>query len=264
LREQKNPRGGARKVFLKMQRTIYGSVQAARAFWIELQQAFKAMGYSQSDADPCLYFKWDEQGELCMWLTWIDDCVVIGKEDTVARESAKLMSLFECEDIGLMEEYVGSKVEISGGKMKFKQPVLLQSFVDEFGIDVKCKINLPAAPGQVLAKGKDQEILDGVMRTKYRSGVGKLRYLATWSRPDILNAVREVSRHMQAPTKKHYEAMIRAMAFCIATPERGRAIELSCKWDGTSEFEFQVSGKSDSTYNQRPETRKVCREIRRN
>jgi hypothetical protein len=52
--------------------------------------------------------------------------------------------------------------------------VLLQSFVDEFGINAKCKMNLPAAPGQVLAKGKDHEILDGVMRTKYRSGVGKL------------------------------------------------------------------------------------------
>jgi Reverse transcriptase (RNA-dependent DNA polymerase) len=179
LREQKNPRGGAKKVFLKMQRTIYGSIQAARAFWIELQQAFKAMGYSRSKAYPCLYFKWDEQGELCMWLTWIDNCVAIGKENTVAKESAKLMSLFECKDIGPVEEYDGSKVEINGKEMKFKQPVLLQSFVDEFGVDAKSKVNLPAAPGQVLAKGEDHEIMDGGIRTKYRSGVGKLRYLAT-------------------------------------------------------------------------------------
>jgi Reverse transcriptase (RNA-dependent DNA polymerase) len=256
LREQKKPRGGAEKVFLKMQRTIYGSVQAARAFWIELQQAFKAMGYSRREADPCLYFKWDEQGELCMWLTWIDDCVVIGKVGAVAKESAKLMSLFKCKDIGPMEEYAGSKVEINGGKMKFKQPVLLQSFVDEFGVDAKSKVNLQAALGQVRAKGEDHEIMDGVMRTKYRLGDGKLRFLATWSRLDILNAVREVSWHMQAPTKKHYEAMIRVMAFCIATPERGHEIEPDCKWDGTREFEFQVSSKSNLTYNQCPETRK--------
>jgi hypothetical protein len=169
LREQKNPRGGPKKVFLKMQRTIYGSIQVARAFWIELQQAFKAMGYSRS-----LYFKWDEQGELCMWLTWIDDCVVIRKEDTAAKESTKLMSLFECKDIGLMEEYVRSKVEINSRTTKFKQPVLLQSFVDEFGVDAKIKVNLPAAPGQLQEKGEDHEIMDGVMRTKYRSGVCKL------------------------------------------------------------------------------------------
>jgi hypothetical protein len=63
-------------------------------------------------------------------------------------------------------------------------------------------------PGQVLAKGEGHEIVEGVMWTKYRSGVGKLKYLATWSRLDILNAVREVSRHMQAPTKKHFEASV--------------------------------------------------------
>jgi hypothetical protein len=183
---------------------------------------------------------------------------------TVAKESAKLMSLFECEDIGPMEEYVGSKVEINSGKMKFKQPVLLQSFVDEFGVDAKCKVNLQAVLGQVLAKGEDHEIMDRVMRTKYRSGVGKLRYLATWLRPDISNAVREVSWHMQAPTKKHYEAMICAMAFCIATPERGQVIKPDCKWDRSREFEFQVSSKSDLTCNQCPETRKVCWGIRRN
>jgi hypothetical protein len=180
-------------VFLKMQRAMYGSVQVARAFWIELQQAFKAMGYSRSEADPCLYFKWDKVSCACG--------LVIGKEDTVAKESAKLMSLFECEDIGPMEEYVRSKVKINGGTMKFKQPVLLQSFVDEFGVDAKIKVNLPAVPGHVLAKGEDHEIMDGVMRTKYMSGVGKLQYLATWSRLDILNAVREVLQHMQAPTK---------------------------------------------------------------
>jgi hypothetical protein len=42
LKQQKRQRGGSGKVYLQMQRTIYGSVQAARAFWIELQKAFTA------------------------------------------------------------------------------------------------------------------------------------------------------------------------------------------------------------------------------
>jgi hypothetical protein len=33
-------------VLLKMQKIIYGSMQAAREFWIKLQKAFQAMGYS--------------------------------------------------------------------------------------------------------------------------------------------------------------------------------------------------------------------------
>jgi hypothetical protein len=78
--------------------------------WVELQKAFQAMGYLRSIADPCLYVRWDYEGKMCIWLTWIDDCVVISKDHIVARESAKLMSLFECEDVGPMEEYIGIKL----------------------------------------------------------------------------------------------------------------------------------------------------------
>jgi hypothetical protein len=59
--------------------------------------------------------------------------------------------------------------------------------------------------------------------------------------------VREVSQHMQAPTKIHFKAMKQVMAFCISTPERGRVIAPDSKWDGKKEFEFKVSGKS-TTY----------------
>jgi hypothetical protein len=67
-----NIKQGSKKVYLMMERTIYGSVQAARVFWMELQKAFQGMGYTRSVADPCLYVQWDEDGELCIWLTWID------------------------------------------------------------------------------------------------------------------------------------------------------------------------------------------------
>jgi hypothetical protein len=80
--------------------------------------------------------------------------------------------------------------------------------------------------------------------------------LATWSRPDILNAVREVSRHLKTPTQNHYNAMKTIMEYCISTAGRGRKIEPLQQWDGSTEFEFVVSSKSDSTYNQCPETRR--------
>jgi hypothetical protein len=179
---------------------------AAGAFWIELQKAFKAMGYARSEADLCLYFKWDDKNKLCIWLTWIDDCIVISTEDIVARESAKLMSLFVCEDVGPLVEYIGNKVDMKDGKMKLTQPVLLQSFSDEFRVVEDKACHLPAKQGAVLTKGEGKTILDQEWQTKYRSGVGKLRYLATWSRPDIMNLVREVSRHMQQPSKEHYDA----------------------------------------------------------
>jgi hypothetical protein len=145
---------------------------------------------------------------------------------------------------------------MGNGTMKLTQPVLLKSFIDEFDVKTSVETSLPAKAGQVLVKGDEKDVMSDAMKTKYRSGVGKLRYLATWSRPDILNAVREVSRHLKTPTQIHYNAMKTIMEYCIATEGRGRKIAPLQKWDGTTEFEFVVSGKSDSTYNQCPETRR--------
>jgi hypothetical protein len=135
-------------------------------------------------------------------------------------------------------------------------PVMLQSFKDEFGVEKECKANLPAKPGQILVQSKAKDVLDEQHHAKYRSGVGKLCYLATWSRPDILNAVREISRQLKAPNKMHYDAMIHAMKFCMRTVNRGQKVELKMKWDRDREFEFFVSRMSDSNFNQCPDTRK--------
>jgi hypothetical protein len=97
------------------------------------------MGYTRSSADPCLYFRWDEHGELCVWLTWIDDCIIVGSNQVVDRERRKMMQLFECDDVGPMEEYVRNKIEMSERKMKLTQSVLLQSFADEFGVRSRVK-----------------------------------------------------------------------------------------------------------------------------
>jgi Reverse transcriptase (RNA-dependent DNA polymerase) len=166
LKRQGNQRGGSRKVYLQMQRTIYGSIQTARAFWMELQKAFRAMGYTRSTAVPCLYFRWDEDGELCVGLTWINDCIIVGSSQVVDRERQKMMQLFECDDVGPMEEYVGNKIEMSEQRMKLTQPVLLQSFADEFGVKSSGE-SLLAKPGQILSKGKEKDMLGHEAQKKY-------------------------------------------------------------------------------------------------
>jgi hypothetical protein len=155
--------------------------------------------------------------DTCIWLTWIDDSIVPGKENVVVRECAKLMSLFDCDDVGLVGEYISNKIEIGKNIMKLTQPVLLRSYVDEFDVDKGVATNLPAKAGQVLVKGDKQDVMEDVMKTKYQSGVGKLWYLANWSHPDVLNVVREVSRHMKAPTQDHYNAMKKIIEFCVTT-----------------------------------------------
>jgi hypothetical protein len=92
----------SKNAVLLLLKTIYGLKQAALAFWRELLKAFKSMQYGRSKADPCLYFKWTALG-LILWLSWVDDCLVAGKEEGVLKAKASMMELFDCDDVGLLK-----------------------------------------------------------------------------------------------------------------------------------------------------------------
>jgi hypothetical protein len=47
---------------LQLKRKIFSLKQAALAFWKELLQASKNIGFSRSSADPCLYIKTTKNG----------------------------------------------------------------------------------------------------------------------------------------------------------------------------------------------------------
>ena len=255
LRNQRNPRGGVKRIILRLLTTLYGTVQAARAFWRELLQAFKTMSYSRADADPCIYFRWNQKNRLAIWLSWIDDCLIIGDEAMVDQDCERMKELFDCDDVGMAKEYVGAKFDQGEDYIILTQPVLLQSFEDEFGVKAGDADSLPAKPGQVL-KNNDGELLDEKSATKYRKGVGKLVYLARWTRPDVLNSVRELARQNKAPTEVHFEAMLKCMKYCISTPDLGLKLKTNRLWNGSRDHEFDIAGHSDSIYAQCTETRK--------
>ena len=44
-------------VVLLLKKAIYGTKQAAMAFWREILECMYDMGYERSKADPCMYYK---------------------------------------------------------------------------------------------------------------------------------------------------------------------------------------------------------------
>jgi len=69
-----------------------------------------------------------------------------------------------------------------------------------------------------------------------------------WTRPDLLNAVRETSRFMSGAVEGHIEALKRIMRYCVSTAERGLMLKPKGMWDGTKNFLFTIEGISDSEY----------------
>jgi hypothetical protein len=78
-----------------------------------------------------------------------------------------------------------------------------------------------------------------------------------WSRPEIYNSVRELSRFMTSgTTTSHVKAMKRVMEYCVATENRGITLKPDQKWYGDPEFELIILGRSDSDFAKELDTRK--------
>jgi len=179
----------------------------------------------------------------------VNDCLVCGRDDGVKEAKSRLKERFDCDDSGNLTEYIGCKIDRGDGWMKLTQPVLLQSFEDKFDLPKTKPLATPAEPGKTLYSGEEEDLMDALEQTKYRSGVGKLLHLMKWSRPEVMNSVRELSRFMTAgATTAHMKALYRVMNFCVATKDHGLTLKPKCKWDGDPDFEFEIKGRSDSNF----------------
>jgi hypothetical protein len=169
---------------LLLLKTIYGLKQAAFEYWKKLLEALKDQGLERSKADPCVYYKWQD-GSIVLWSSWVDDLLTISKDEKAIEEGRKcLKKHFDLDEVGEVKEYVGCKVDYDREKrvLKLSQPVLVQSFEDEFELPSE-EFVTPAAPGESLCKG--EPVLGPIEHGKYRKGVGKLIHLAKYSRADF-------------------------------------------------------------------------------
>ena len=54
-----------------------------------------------------MYFSRNTAGELAIWLSWVDDNVIVEPLDVMKVEGKKLAKEIEIEDVGRLKEFVG-------------------------------------------------------------------------------------------------------------------------------------------------------------
>ena len=174
---------------LILQKAIYGLVQAATQFWKKIVNKMQEGGFQLSEADPCMMYKEDEKG-VCIIIIYIDDMLIIGKEEAIDAAIKVLQCHFQVKDPTSLEDYFGVQIVQSddGKKAWLGQLTIIKSLEKQFGEKVaKKKMTItPVTPGFIGGKVDDISKVDEETRSMYRSGVGTLLYLTKHSRPDII------------------------------------------------------------------------------
>ena len=101
---------------------------------------------------------------------------------------------------------------------------LTQKFEEE--IKGKRKYSTPGTPRfKIQRSTEDIEVLDDEHQKKYRSGVGMLLYLTKYSRPDICNIVRELSKCMDLASWGSYQELLCVIKFVDDTKSFGLKVQ---------------------------------------
>ena len=238
---------------VKLKKAIYGLVQAARQWWKKFKASMAKLYFFPSIIDPCLFIKKKEGSTVAFVIIYVDDGGIIGTDEDIKDIINGLSKDFNIKSMGKMEHFVGCHIIDKENQTWIHQPKLLTSLrkgFKEYIKDIRT-FKTPAAPKTVIMRPQegDPTIAPDKQR-KFRSGVGMLLYLVKHSRPDINNAVRELSKVADGATEAHWKALMRTIKFVLDTENYCLVLNPTVRQDG-----FYLEGLSDSEYAGDKETR---------
>lgn len=182
----------------RLRRSLYGLKQAARVWNERIDSVLKAMGFHQSQADPCLYIL-EASGTYIFLLIYVDDIIVICSTETeFANIVETLNGQFKITVMGDLKLFLGIQVRLEAGQYRINQRAYLCRLFEKFGMKDAKTSKVPMDPGFLQQKEEASERLDSV--DQYQSLIGALLYVAVSTRPDISIATSILGRRVQAPT----------------------------------------------------------------
>jgi len=214
LHQHPNPKFRDTDHFIKLEKSLYGIKQAARAWFHFLEPGLLKLGFRASEVDPCLFYRDD-----CIVALYVDDCLVFSPQQSVIDQV--LLALrrdYLIGSQGSVQDFLGINItKDSTGATHFTQPGLIDSILSDLQLADCHKKYTPA----ISVLHPDHGGHARMEAWNYRSVLGKLNYLAQMTRPDISMAVHNCARFTTAPTYLHEQAIKRIGRYLSTTKTKG-------------------------------------------
>jgi hypothetical protein len=204
-------------------KSLYGLANAPRSFNKHLDAWFRKNGYHPATGDGCLYIKYNDAGTpICAVASFVDDALVAGTDAGIADYRARIKADFGVRDYGVPTDFVGMEISYNqqAGTCKISQSKYINKMAQRYNVTGSGKRQpVPMLYDERLIPATaDEPRCDP---TLYRSIVGALHFSAHSCRPDICNAVRELSKHLVDPSMKHYDEARKVLRYCVDTHDIG-------------------------------------------
>jgi hypothetical protein len=223
-------RAGKEHMVCRLRKSLYGLKQAPRNWYLLVSKFIvETMGFKATVSDPCLYFKRSSTGRLMLLYLFVDDFQVsYHLEDKVEWNAlkAKLVERFKTKDMGPSTWILGMRItrDRKARTITLDQELYVTKALERYGLQ-QCK---PASTPELVGSrspnaDKESSAESDAPGDKqlFQEMVGTLMYAGISCRPDILHAVQQLARAMQAPTQRHIEKAKRVFRYLAGTKDVG-------------------------------------------
>ena len=103
---------GKEDMVCKLKKSLYGLKQSPRCWNKAFKEHMKSANFKQSTADPCIFTKTEESGEITIVAVYVDDLIIATKTTEKMNEIKRsLTSRFKMKDLGKLHHCLGITVE---------------------------------------------------------------------------------------------------------------------------------------------------------
>ena len=210
----------------RLLKALYGLKQSPRVWNADIDAYLKHIGFVALEADTCIYMWKSKEGVIYLAL-YVDDLLIAVSTCLVQWIKAKLGKRYAMTDLGRVAKLLGLNIHqsedntyITIGQGEYIREMLVKLKLENLNSCVT-----PVEPNITLSSidcltetssDADKEIMRGV---DYRQAVGCLLWIANGTRPDISFAVSQVSRFLEHPGPKHWQAVKRIVRYLVGSME---------------------------------------------
>ena len=221
---------------LLIKKGMYGLKQVARIYYYTVRNYLCSdrVGFRVCPSDQCLFYKMGKRN-IILVIVWVDDSIVFGDKEDIADLVKTLNERFTVKAEGGLNDFLGCEIMMNKTKDKcwLHQPHLIKSLITKFGKSLGTRIpKTPGTPGLVLHKVQDNdpesEKQNAEQHKRFQSGTGSLIYLLKHSRPELSNAIRELSKGMHQSGPHHIKELFRVIQYTIST--KYHCLMINPKW----------------------------------
>ena len=204
----------------KLNKAVYGLKQASYLWQQSLRKFMLNNNWNSCILDDSVYFRYSKTNHLIMIGTYVDDILSSyhPEDKTEFMEFVELIkNKFTLKEIGEPEAILGMKLYYDKSRkiIKLDHCKYIEEMLKTYRMENSNSNSTPASEellGPEHCPTMDSDRYE-MKKYPYRNLIGELLYLAHSSRPDISYSVGVLSRFMENPGKKHWEAAKRILRY---------------------------------------------------